>query len=117
MRNNRGLDDSQRLSIIEEHLLGASKYSLVKKYKLCNSQIILKWMRIFGVEPPQKEMVMNKSAETESLLKELEAAKRENKLLKARLKRAEMAEQAWSLMIEVAEERWHIPIRKKPGTK
>ena len=48
---------------------------------------------------------------------EIRALKAENKRLKARLAEAQLAAKAYDTMIDVAEEMFHIPIRKKPGTK
>ena len=119
MRTVKGMDDSLRLQIIEEHLDGASKYSLVRKYNLKDPQIIRNWMRIFGMEDrinPVPESFMHK----EDPLKASEELKRlrlENKRLKTELAQSELRAKAYNKMIDVAEDMFKIPIRKKPGAK
>lgn len=119
MRKNKRIDDSLRLEIIQEYLSGSSKYSLLKKYNLKYSKSISNWMRIFGIEDhltltPPGFMKNKDSKETSKELKELQL---ENKRLKVQLAKAELRAKVYDTMIDVAEEMFHIPIRKKPGTK
>lgn len=119
MRQNRGIDDALRLQIIQEHLSGASKYSLVRKYNLKYAQQITRWMRTFGFVEQIKsipEGIMRKQKE-DAAPEELKQLQLENKRLKAEIAQAQLRAKAYDKMIDVAEEMFKIPIRKKPGTK
>jgi transposase-like protein len=119
MKKVKGIDDALRLQIIKEHLSGASKCSLVRKYKLKHPQRITDWMRIFGPEESigavPEGFMKHRKKEEES--EEVQQLKLENKRLKAELAGARLRAKAYDTMIDVAEEMFQIPIRKKPGTK
>jgi Transposase and inactivated derivatives len=116
MTQRKRYDDSLRLQIIEEYLNGASKYSLVKKYNLGGTSVIYNWLRIFGIEEPtsgsciKEQEVMSESEAIKQLKKELRLAKKA-------LAESELKVKALDRMIDISEERFKIPIRKKPGTK
>lgn len=118
MRKNRHLTDEIRLQIIQEHLEGASKYSLAKKYNLKSASKIRIWMIKFGIEDREesslKPFVMAKK-QTES--EKVAALQLEIKRLKKDLAYEKMRSNAYDTMIDVAEEMFNIPIRKKAGTK
>lgn len=114
-----GVDDALRLQIIEEHLSGASKFSLVRKYKLRDSGRITAWMRTFGMSEyikPVPSGFMNKKKEL-SDSEALQELRLENKRLKAELAKAKMSADAYNKMIDVAERVFHVAIRKKAGAK
>ena len=94
---------------------------IVAKYHLSNKQILFNWMDKYVNE---KELVslqdetnptdpMAKQS-PEDRVKELEA---ENKQLQKALELEKLRSKAYDTMIDVAEETFNIPIRKKPGTK
>jgi transposase-like protein len=119
MKKVKGIDDAMRLQIINEHLSGASKGSLVRKYKLTHSQRITEWMRTFGLEESisavPEGFMKHRKKEEES--EEVQQLRLENKRLKVELIQARLTSKAYDTMIDVAEEMFQIPIRKKPGTK
>ena len=119
MRTVKGVDDALRLKIIEEHLSGSSLCSLVRKYNMKHPQQIRNWMRIFGFGDyinSIPEGIMRKRQEMNES-EELRQLKLENKRLKAELTKAELKAKAFDTMIDVAEDMFKIPIRKKPGAK
>ena len=105
--------------MIREHLNGASKYSLVKKYNLSQIKCISDWMLKFGIDEKSKRKpnYFMSSPEKKVESEELCELRMENKRLKLELEEARLAATAYDTMIDVAEEMFHIPIRKKPGTK
>jgi transposase-like protein len=107
MKKCKGVDDAQRLRILEEHLSGASKCSPAKKYGLSVQSINL-WLHTFGV--PE---AINPVPEAFEVL----ALEQEVKRLRIRLARAEMAEKAYSTMIDPAGEVYQIEVRKNFDTK
>jgi len=111
---HRKFTDAEKLSILDEYLSGASVYGLTKKYSLYSSQIY-EWLKSYGIQKQGREM-KKKNPET----KELETIEEMRKALRG-LQR-ELAEEklrslAYDKMIDVAEEMFHIEIRKKVGTK
>jgi len=116
MRTIKGVTDAIRLQIIQEYLEGATQASLSKKYKLKNSRSIVEWMRIFGIiDSRRPQTTMKKERITES--EEVCRLKKELKETKLALYRANMRVDFNDTMIDVAEEMFNIPIRKKAGTK
>jgi hypothetical protein len=121
MRKVGKLDDALRMQIIEEHLGGSSKYSLVKKYKLGHPSTISDWMRTFGIAEAEKQAVpevfMKKRKQDENKSTEVIALEKEIKALKLSLARAEMKAVAYDTMIDLAESKYQIDIRKNSVTK
>jgi transposase-like protein len=113
-RKLRKFSDSERLSIIEEHLSGASIYSIAKKYSLHSSQIS-EWMDKYGIERTRRAIGADKQSSEES--DTIESLRKELQLLQKRLAEEKLRSAAYSKMIEVAEEMFRIEIRKKVGTK
>ena len=113
MKTTRGILDSDRLSIIQEYLNGSSKYSLVRKSNLGSSHSITAWMRIFGIEDTRASSfsVMGKTNYSES--DELQKLRKELKQIKLALYREKMRADSNETMIDIAEEMFNIPIRKK----
>jgi hypothetical protein len=89
---------------------------LAKKYNLSGNSVIYNWLRTFGIEErskvssPPREKIMDESEAIKQLKKELRLAKKA--LAEERLK-----VKALDRMIDISENRFKIPIRKKPGTK
>jgi transposase-like protein len=117
MKKNKGVDDAKRLRILEEHLSGASKYSLAKKYGL-SERSINSWLRKFGLEgavKPVPEVFMKKKTKVKKSAEVL-ALEQENRRLKVSLAHAEMAAKAYSTMVDLAEETYQIEVRKNFDT-
>ena len=116
MRTVKGVDDSLRMQIIEAYLSGSSKYSLAKKYNLGGgSAQILRWLRTFGLEEPASDSSKERIIMTES--EEIKQLKKELRLAKKALAEEQLKVKALDRMIDISEDRFKIPIRKKPGTK
>jgi len=120
MRTIKGLSDSKRMSIIQEYLDGANKSFLCRKYNLSKPQIISIWLRTFGIEDTRSSNIpttMNKSVNNPSNESdELKQLRRELKQARLNLKRETMRADLYETMVDVAEEMFNIPIRKKAGT-
>lgn len=120
--------ESIRLQVIAEYFQGKGPKELAMKYKLSDPTLVTYWVRIFGSEPHKiSRMAKAKSIQDDSrpatdgsiraLRNEL---KRMQKLLAEKekeLKQEELKNYALNAMIDLAEERLQIPIRKKSGTK
>ena len=117
MKTIKRFDDTLRMQIIEEHLQGSSKYSLVKKYKLYGSQQISVWMRIFGIENKKGEVMSYPHKEFQSEVESIKALQLELKLTKKALAEEKLRALAFDTMIDIAEKQFNIAIRKKAGTR
>ncbi len=89
---------------------------------------VAKWIANFVAENPQQARVMRRKyvedqpksqeqAPTEALPKDVQALQAELKKLRAQLTQAEIKAEAYDELINVAEARFNIQIRKKAGAK
>lgn len=110
-----------QLSIVSEYLSGGiSKYALCKKYNIPSSSILNKWLRTFVGEETIGSFMKKEdkgSVPAEGLSTEVARLKKELKEAKLALYQAQMRAEVYDTMIDVAEEMFKIPIRKKAGTK
>lgn len=115
MRRRGKYTDEFRLSVVKEYLEGGiSKHALCKKHSIPQTVTLTTWIRKFvGEEKDEEPMKKEKLAESEEIIR----LKRELKEAKLALYQAQMRADAYDTMIDVAEEMFKIPIRKKAGTK
>lgn len=120
MRKNKDFSDARRLSILKEYLTSScSKRGIERKYGLSYG-CIRYWLRTFDVaDKPLVPYHMSDQEQTgespsgadisslELRIKELESA----------LKEARMGRDAYECMIELAEEKYHIKVRKNSDAK
>ena len=116
------LDESDKIAIVSEYMQGQiSAADVIKKYGIKSRQTLFCWMDKYVHE---KELVslheqtnpsdpMAKKS-PEDRVKELEA---EVKRLQKALELEQLRSKALDTMINVAEETFNIPVRKKAGTK
>lgn len=87
------------------------------------SKTIQKWLAIFAAENKEKLENMAKksmlpaSVDVQCDAEEIRRLREENRRLSKELKYEKMTTLALNTMIDVAEEMFEIPIRKKAGTK
>ena len=108
--------DVLKLRIIQEVLSGSiSKEAAKRKYGIRGNSAILKWMRKFGYQgnPYQPTEVM----ESKDLSDDPADLKLRIKALEKALADAKLSSEAYSTMIDIAEQEFKIPIRKKFVTK
>jgi transposase len=117
----------EKLKIVEDFITGtATKKEVYFKYTGLGEEhgTILRWMREFDLvdiskpkndtfEDMKKSTKPNRDVET---FENLQLKKRVSDLEK-QLKMAELKAGAFSLMVDIAEEKFNIPIRKKFNTK
>lgn len=117
--------------ICKEHIeTGSSLSDLTRKYNLSSHSLIHDWLRRFGYLPPTHrqisrriyietlnpiEMHLKKPSQSDSTLNNEE--QREIAQLKKQLEDAQIQLDGYKRMIEIAEEEYKIPIRKKSNTK
>ena len=113
--------DDDRLMIVREYMeSGLPAVKITQKYHISSRTVLFSWMDKLLNEkdslPLQSESQTDDDmAKTkEELLKEKDA---EIKRLRKALELEKLRSKAFSTMIDVAEETFNIPVRKKAGTK
>lgn len=113
-------EDVDKMRIVSEYYQGHEQAaSVVKRYKLSSKQVLFsrmdKYLReeSLSLSDQSNEAPMS-NQDPEERIKALEA---ENRRLEKALALEKLRAKAYDTMIEVAEETFNIPIRKKFGTK
>ena len=113
--------EDEKIQIVSDYVQsGCPASEIVEKYHLSGKQVLLTWVgRLVKAEESlslpskQNEDPMAKK-NPEERIRELEA---ENRRLEKALELEKLRAKAYDTMINVAEETFNIPIRKKSGTK
>lgn len=120
MLQKKHFSDSYRLEILNDYLFSSSsKYSIEKKYSLSRGSIY-RWLRIFALPDRNHPIEMaNQEQEHNQVpcVEELTCLKLRIKELESALKQARMARDAYDCMIDLAEEKYHIQVRKNSDAK
>ena len=113
-------DDDDKMRIVSEYYQSHEPaQQVVERYKLSGKQVLFNWMDKYlheeslSLPSKQNEDPMAKKNPDERI-RELEA---ENRRLEKALELEKLRAKAYDTMINVAEETFNIPIRKKSGTK
>ena len=112
--------DELKLRVVKEYFTtGISQQELKLKYGFRGNSTLYNWIGKFGISKPndaffKKQEVMSK--EIKKSRSELEQEARIEKLESA-LAYEKLRSEALSTMIDIAEDRFKIPIRKKSGPK
>ncbi len=108
--------DRYKLRIVQEVLSGSiGKEAVQRKYGIKGHSAIINWMRSFGIKEPLKRPIVLQQHDPEN--EDKKPLKQKIKELQEALKLAELKVEAYSKMIDIAEEEFKIPIRKKLPTK
>ncbi len=113
MKKDNYYSDEFKKSVVKEVLSGLlRKDEARRKYGIKGKSAILDWIRKFDTaeSPQMRKRRQQNSDKTE----ELEA---QNKRLKAELELERLRTLSLNVMIDMAEEQFKIPIRKKSGAK
>ena len=114
----RKYTDSFRIAVVKEYVAGGiSKRALCKKYSILQQCTLDYWIRKFvGIDKNESPMKKEKAPQSEES-EEIKRLRQELKEAKLALYQEKMRADAYDTMIDVAEEMFRIPIRKKAGTK
>ena len=110
--------DEDKIGIVAEYNAGKmTATQIVEKYHLSGKQVLFSWMDRYLRE----ESLSLGASEADDMAKNPDERIRELELENRRLQKALEAEalraKAFDTMIELAESKFNIPIRKKSGTK
>ena len=112
--------ETEKHIVIKEYLMtGKSKQAIWIKYTGMNDHgVLINWMRKFGYLSGEKRNIMSKIIPTkEEENFELHQLKKRIEQLEKQLKDSELKALAFSRMVDIAEEEFKIPIRKKFNSK
>ena len=120
MLSDRGYSESFKIHVVHEVELGnLTKCSASRKYNILGHSTVLKWCRKYGKLPQHTNSLINrietghmKSTNYETLL-----LQNELRALKSELKDSRLKNIFLETMIDIAEQEFKLPIRKKYGAK
>lgn len=108
-------DESFKMSVVSEAISGNnSQRSICKKYSLCPG-VLYQWIRTFAPSYELTDSFMKKKPA--SVNEEILSLRRALQQKELELKKATMRADFYNEMIDVAEDMFNIPIRKRAGTK
>ena len=114
-RKQQGYSESFKRKVVFEVDSGLiSKEEARRRYNIPGKTTVLNWCRLYG---KVKEMPEEAMVDKEELVKELEQLRKENERLQKDLENAELKAFAYEKLIEVAEKRLGVEIKKKIGEK
>lgn len=113
--SHRRFSDEFKLCVVGEYLSGsASAFSLCKKHSI-SSGLLYGWIHTFAPEHKFEPTIMSTKKDSDAAnVAEFKKVLRQKEL---ELKREKMRADFYETMVDVAEEQFNIPIRKKVGTK
>ncbi len=107
--------DEFRQCVVDEVLNGLiSQAEARRRYGIKGKSTVLNWMRKFDVSKKYQMRPKTKQSDPAKSIEELEA---ENLRLKQELEIEQLRSRALNVMIDLAENKFNIPIRKKSGAK
>ena len=114
----RHYSDSFKMQVVQEALEpNVNKRALCRKYSISESSLLFQWIRIFAPKPKLEEACMKSKSPISKDSEVIKELKRQNQQLRLDLEREKMRADLNNEIINVAEEMFNIPIRKKAGTK
>lgn len=118
------MNDERRLGYLQLYLASNLTKQEFEKENGLGRDSISKWLRTFAIEDKTTSVTLTPSMstlptnkESESPEDELRRLRLELKTKELELKRATMARDAYEKMIEIAEQKYAIPIRKNSDAK
>lgn len=107
--------DEFKESVVKEVLDGLiCKDEARRKYGIRGKSAVLNWIRKFDGSKNNQMTTKKKQSSTTKSIEELEA---ENLRLKQELEMEQLRSRALNVMIDIAENKFNIPIRKKSGAR
>lgn len=112
--------DEFKIRIVKEYLTtDASRTELAKKYGFGAGGTLNQWIRIFGggINEKIEPQVLRAMSEERKHSKKTDDQQARIKQLEQALAQEQLKTEALNTMIDIAEEQFNIPIRKKAGSK
>lgn len=113
--------EEEKLSLLKKYLESSMSKSLFAREHGISSASLNNWLRQYDFPDVKRTEELMREAnipsELEALREELIRLRKEKKLLEKELYGAELKSKAYSMLIDLAEKRYHIPIRKNSAAK
>jgi transposase-like protein len=107
--------DEFKRAVVQEVLDGiVGKEEARMKYGIKGNSAVLNWIRKFE---PSKLNSMKSKKKSDLSCKTIEELEAENRRLREELDMEQLRVRALNVMIDIAEDRFNLPIRKKSGAK
>jgi transposase len=107
--------DEFKQAVVKEVLNGILlKEEARRRYGIRGKSTVLKWIRKFDASKSNLMKKPNHVSQSGKTREELEA---ENRRLREELEMEQLRVRALNVMIDIAEDRFNLPIRKKSGAK
>lgn len=122
----RRYTESEKLSVLRDYYSsGQSKSFIVKKYSLCGTALLNRWIKSYPIEEYSvyldnlhTDLLMpEKKPDDLSSIDSKEALEKRIKALEKALAYSQLETRALNVLIDIAEKEVGIPIRKKSGAK
>ena len=125
VRIPRTTDEAFKRKVIEEYLAtGMPKERVALKYGIKGNSAILIWMRALGYEDVHRKQLIKFALPIPSTMPMAKKDQDDVRQLQKRIKELErqledekLRSEAYSRIIDIAENQFKIPIKKKPDTK
>ena len=118
MRKNRKYSQEECLFYLEGYLSSSLNQGQFEKENGLTKNSIRRWFRIFGLEDKPSPVMSKKLSQTEQELHDrIYELEKKIKSLETELKRSNMARDAYDCMIDLAEKKYNIPVRKNYDAK
>ena len=122
MRKQVYYSDDMKRMIVSQVLSGElSMAGASRRYKIGGKMTVSRWISKFISSNPLRVMEIPQDTEglanMESANHEISRLKEEIKRLQDQLELEKLRVEAYETMIQIAEKEYHLPIRKKSGTK
>lgn len=107
---------SEKIALVREYLLSGQSMRSFAKGQGMAPPTLLRWTRLYGqdlLEDESKTQVMTPDEKIKQLERELKNAKMELRKAQSDLELEQMKSHAWERMVDLAEQTFHIKIKKK----
>ena len=119
-RKVKRFPDELKLRVVKEYLsTGISQKELKLKYGFSGNSTIYNWISKFDIPKPDDDFFKKQEVMSKEIRKSKSELDQEARIkqLESELAYEKLRTEALSTMIDIAEDRFKIPIRKKSGTK
>ena len=127
-RQTNHYDENFRRMVIQEYLrTGCSKMDLLRKYHIKSKSAIQTWIQLYGytdihilnqksIKFANKNLTLQE-AHNDKPVTDPEVLLKKIKELERQLEDEQIRSEGYSMMLDIVETEYKIPIRKKPNTK
>ena len=117
MKHIKIYNDEEKIAILQEFYASGLTKDAFQRERGMGHCTLSKWISNFGFGKDTNRIKLESMGKKEPISLRVKLLEEENARLQELLRKAELKSLAYSTMIDVAEEQFNIPIRKKAGAK